>query len=198
MKRGLTFIEGLFSLACIAIVVAVLWPNFLRGRARSKYIGCRGNLMELAAALDTYAADNNGYYPTSLQALAPRYLKAIPGCPAAGRDTYSADYASAELKPVEGVVHCSHGPYPGEKLSQDLQCGKQREELQAVARATSWSAAQQRHLSCEAATVSSNPASRFSAPGTITMARVLRLPKVLQPGGYVAPPLTLSPAARRP
>lgn len=129
------------------MVVAVLWPNFLRGRARSKSIGCRGNLMELAAALDTYAADNNGYYPTSLQALAPRYLKAIPGCPA-GRDTYSADYASAELKPVEGVVHCSHGPYPGEKLSQDLQCGKQREELQVVARATSWSAAQQRHRSC--------------------------------------------------
>ncbi len=138
MKRGITLLELLVILAIIAVLAAILYPNYMRAKSRSKFMHCRGNLGDLATALERYAADNDGYYPTSLQELTPKYLEAIPSCPGAERETYSADYASNELKLEEEVVHCSHGRFWGEDSSKAVQCDKQCGELQAVARATSW------------------------------------------------------------
>lgn len=141
MRRGITLIELMVVLAILAVLAAILYPNYMRTRSRSKFMHCRGNLLELDTALETYAADNDGYYPTSLHRLTPKYLKTIPSCPGAERETYSADYASAEVKLEEEAVHCSHGRRRGEDSSKATQCEKQCEELQAVARATSWSQA---------------------------------------------------------
>ena len=40
--------------------------------------------------MEMWSTDNSGRYPTSLEQLVPNYLRTIPLCPEAGRDTYSA------------------------------------------------------------------------------------------------------------
>lgn len=53
---------------------------------------CQSNLKNLASALEMWADDHRGGYPGQLDQLVPIYLKEIPRCPAAGRDTYSTNY----------------------------------------------------------------------------------------------------------
>lgn len=66
---------------------------------RQRLEACEQNLREIATALDLYAAANGGRYPPRLSALVPRYLKQIPTCPAAHRDTYSASYGVGDHPP---------------------------------------------------------------------------------------------------
>ena len=60
--------------------------------ARQAYDGCASNLGALSSALEVYRDSGGGQYPASLGALVPDYLKALPTCPSAGIDTYSAGY----------------------------------------------------------------------------------------------------------
>lgn len=53
---------------------------------------CSSNLKNVATALEMYSTDNAGRYPETLQPLAPNYLKTIPTCPSAHKDTYSETY----------------------------------------------------------------------------------------------------------
>lgn len=57
-----------------------------------KYEKCRKNLNIITVALKRYASDNDGRYPRKLNQLTPGYLLAIPTCPTAHKDTYSASY----------------------------------------------------------------------------------------------------------
>jgi len=53
---------------------------------------CKSNCKNLATALEMYSTDNKGLYPITLDPLITgNYLRLIPTCPAAGRDTYT-DY----------------------------------------------------------------------------------------------------------
>ena len=54
---------------------------------------CRGNLERLRTSLDLYSA-RNGRPPSALEVLIPRDLTAVPTCPAAATDTYSAGYSA--------------------------------------------------------------------------------------------------------
>jgi hypothetical protein len=54
--------------------------------------GCESNLKAIAVQLELYSADHGGKYPATLHELVPKYLKAIPSCPVAKKDTYSASY----------------------------------------------------------------------------------------------------------
>lgn len=78
---------------------------------------CKSNLKNLATALEMYAADNfalggptgiekRSLYPHSLGALTPNYLKIIPNCPSAGKDSYSSTYQRAE-HPEAFTVRCA-------------------------------------------------------------------------------------------
>lgn len=53
---------------------------------------CQDSLKNLATALEMYATDNAGRYPSSLKPLVPNYLRAIPHCKSTGTDTYSSAY----------------------------------------------------------------------------------------------------------
>lgn len=77
----------------LGLLAYIITPNFLRARARGSNTSCKSNCKNLATALEMYATDNHGLYPRHLPDLVPgNYLKQVPTCPAAGKDSYSASY----------------------------------------------------------------------------------------------------------
>jgi type II secretion system protein G len=60
-ERGFTLIEMMIVVAIIAILVAILVPNFMRARAQAQTAACEGNLKEIATALELYQTDHEAY-----------------------------------------------------------------------------------------------------------------------------------------
>jgi len=82
-ERGFTLIELLIVVAIIAILAAILIPNFLRARAQSQLSAAKGNMKNSATALESYFVDNSSY-PTTLGALSPNYIRVVPNDPCVG------------------------------------------------------------------------------------------------------------------
>src|SRR5437867_12649299 len=84
-SAGFTLIELLIVVAIIAILAAILIPNFLRARAQSQVAASKCNLQNVATALDSY-------YTLSLHDalpiynLIPNYTRALPKDPCSGSD----------------------------------------------------------------------------------------------------------------
>ena len=97
-KAGFTLIELMIVIAIIAILAAILVPNFLKARAQGQLTACKSNCKNLATALEMYSSDNGGRYPAAtnfaLLLTGGNYLKLVPTCPAAGANTYGALYTS--------------------------------------------------------------------------------------------------------
>ena len=79
-ERGFTLIELLIVVAIIAILAAILIPNFLRARAQAQISASKGNMKNLATALESYFVDR-GSYPGAVASLSPNYLRAVPNDP---------------------------------------------------------------------------------------------------------------------
>lgn len=62
--------------------------------SKGQLTSCKANLKSTNTALQMYAEDFEGRFPTRLGLLTPNYLRRIPNCPAAQRDTYSATYVT--------------------------------------------------------------------------------------------------------
>ena len=102
-ERGFTLIEMMIVVAIIAILVAILVPNFIRARAQAQTAACEANLKEIATALELYQTDHE-QYPTATNTavtssdtnLAP-YLKQTPIDPVnpAGQYKYSTQNPTA-------------------------------------------------------------------------------------------------------
>lgn len=78
---------------------------------------CRLNVKIIATTLEVYSTDNRGAYPPTLAKLMPDYLKSIPTCPSAGKDTYSKTFKSASNPDAYTVMctgdwHLKAGGYP--------------------------------------------------------------------------------------
>ena len=85
-SRAFTLIELLIVIAIIAILAAILIPNFLHARAMSQTAACEGNEKQIATAMEEYATDHMGTYPTDFGAsgLTTPYLNYTPTDPASG------------------------------------------------------------------------------------------------------------------
>ena len=83
----------------------------MRARASGSMSACTANLKNQGTALEMYATDYDGLYPSSLHALSPDYLRRLPTCPSTdleygyvvskkpfilGMDTPSIDYVDNE------------------------------------------------------------------------------------------------------
>ncbi len=76
--RGFTLIE---LLIVVAILAAILMPNFLRARAQSQIGGTDESEKNLGMAPESYFVDN-GVYPNSLsQLVLGSYMRAVPNNP---------------------------------------------------------------------------------------------------------------------
>ena len=74
---------------------------------------CRSNVHLVSIALEMYASDNGGHYPARLEKLVlDRHLTALPICPEAGFDNYSASYQVSD-HPDGFTVGC-RGRYHGD------------------------------------------------------------------------------------
>src|SRR3989441_1538090 len=83
-ERGFTLIELLIVVAIIAILAAILIPNFLRARAQAQVAATKGNLKNVATALESYFVDSASYPSPAATSLIPSYTRALPNDPCAG------------------------------------------------------------------------------------------------------------------
>lgn len=121
-KRGFTLIELMIVITIIAVLAAILVPNFKRARARSQLSACVSQCKTTATALEMYAVDNDGRFPDIASGLAGlsvltqgSYLKRLPTCPSRGTCTF-LDYV-ATTTPDRFSFSCvgnNHGDcFPG-------------------------------------------------------------------------------------
>lgn len=95
-QRGFTLLEMMVVVAIIAILAAILIPNFTRARAQAQTAACLGNMKTIATALELYYTDNETYPPnlaktpvdSTFAKTMDGYLNQIPVDPAAGAGKY--------------------------------------------------------------------------------------------------------------
>lgn len=62
-QAGFTLIELLVVVAIVALLAALLFPVFVKARARGRQTACLSNLRQLGLATFQYAQDYDGHYP---------------------------------------------------------------------------------------------------------------------------------------
>lgn len=70
------------------IAVATLVNCHLKMRPGSHLTFCKSHLKDIGTAMEAYSTDFSGKYPSNLDQLVPKYLKALPECEAAGKVSY--------------------------------------------------------------------------------------------------------------
>ena len=91
-KKGFTLIELMIVIAIIAILAAVLVPNFMRAREASRLTACKSNLKNISTAVETYSNDWDGLYPGGTDGQNRTQLPALSGAGGAGLQALVNDY----------------------------------------------------------------------------------------------------------
>lgn len=118
-EAGFTLIEMMIVVAIIAILVAVLVPNFIRARAQAQTAACEANLKEIATILELYQTDHQEYPAgnnTAVDAtdtdLAP-YLKQKPIDPVAPSGAYEFTVTNGASGNASYTITCPGAHDPG-------------------------------------------------------------------------------------
>lgn len=104
-KKGFTLIELMTVIFILSVIIMIMIPNIRRAFWRARLTGCQSNLRNLATVLHSYAVDHE-QYPERLSQIVPKYLGAMPSCPAAEADTYTDGYEWND-DPDAFTIHCS-------------------------------------------------------------------------------------------
>ena len=97
-QRGFTLLEMMVVVAIIAILAAILIPNFTHARAQAATSACMGNIKTIATAFELYYTDKQSYpagtntsidsSATGASGVLAGYLGQPPEDPAAGAGKY--------------------------------------------------------------------------------------------------------------
>lgn len=118
-ERGFTLIEMMIVVAIIAILVAILVPNFMRARAQAQTAACEANLKEIATALELYQTDHEAYPDvtsltnvTNTEPNIGSYLQQTPIDPVAPTSNYQYDVTGYDTGDATYLIVCpgSHDP----------------------------------------------------------------------------------------
>ena len=118
-ERGFTLIEMMIVVAIIAILVAILVPNFMRARAQAQTAACEANLKEIATALELYQTDHQQYpdvtAATNVTSTEPNigpYLRQTPIDPVAPTGNYTYQVTNPGSGTAAYTITCpgSHDP----------------------------------------------------------------------------------------
>jgi len=84
--RGLTLIEIMIVILIMGILLVILLPKMVNTKYQSQWSACVQYERNLAAALESYNAQNNSYPDTlsRLTSAAPVFITAVPKCPSNG------------------------------------------------------------------------------------------------------------------
>ena len=122
-KKGFTLIELMIVIAIIAILAAVLVPNFMRAREASRLTACKSNLKNISTAVETYSNDWDGLYPggtsgittpqkvkpdaenDSIKTLQNDYIQKVTKCP-----TAKEYYYFSQSQSVRYWIYCPASP----------------------------------------------------------------------------------------
>jgi type II secretion system protein G len=83
-QRGFTLIELLVVVAILAILAALLIPNFMRSRGHAMLAASKSHIRGIANALESYYVDNGAYPATGIVAMkaalqgTPMYVQVVP------------------------------------------------------------------------------------------------------------------------
>ncbi|RJQ54420.1 MAG: type II secretion system protein [Actinobacteria bacterium] len=101
-EGGFTLIELMIVVLIIGILVAIAIPVFQSVQNNARRRTCQANLRTLNGAIQSYAGDNEGNYPTALGDLDPNYVRVVPSCPGNGttNGTYSFSGSGAAMETV--------------------------------------------------------------------------------------------------
>src|SRR2546422_1769633 len=88
--HGVMRIEVVTGVQTCALLIAILIPNFLRARAQAQVAATKGNLKNVATALESYFVDSASYPSPNATSLIPNYTRALPNLTCAGNATFGA------------------------------------------------------------------------------------------------------------
>jgi general secretion pathway protein G len=123
-QRGFTLVELMVVVAIVALLAAIIIPNYVHARAQASVSQSEANIKQIATSLELYYADNQAYPATGGGTVTPAlfggavnpYLTATP-TNALGRKEYAyANVPAAGGKPDSYTV-TDAGPYDPTTLS---------------------------------------------------------------------------------